>query len=185
MKVLYLLPILPPKLSQAEALLQEISLLRRMFTGDIIYLNPNAALPVPLPRLFFGLHLLPTLWRRERMYDLIHFYNPDPFPFPVLRLLKKPVVYSLLGGVGERPLHTPFFSSLAAVTVSDERSQQRLQAWGLRNIHLVHPGIETQRFTYHPLSSGETIHLLMASAPWTLDQFRSKGIESLLEAARC
>ena len=184
MKVLYLLPILPPKLPKAEALLQEITLLRAAFSGDIIYLNPNASLPIPAPRLCFGLHLLPLLWRQERAYDLIHFYNPDPFPYPVLRCLKKPVVYSLLGGVGKQPHWTRFFRSLAAVTVSDEQSQQNLQAWGLSNVHLVRPGIETERFTYQPRPLGEAIHLLMASAPWTLDQFRSKGVEALLDAAR-
>jgi glycosyltransferase involved in cell wall biosynthesis len=77
-----------------------------------------------------------------------------------------------------------FFSSLGAVTVSDERGLRRLRAWGLNNSFLVHPGIETARFTCSPTPLGSELRLMVGSAPWTRRQFRTKGIEALLLAAQ-
>jgi glycosyltransferase involved in cell wall biosynthesis len=115
--------------------------------------------------------------------DLHHLYNPDPFAFPVLRVLRRPVVYSLTGGVERRP-NMSFFAALAAVTVSDEASLERLRSWGLDNVYLVRPGIDTSRFTFSPLPLGPEIRLMVGSAPWTRVQFRSKGVEALLLAAQ-
>jgi glycosyltransferase involved in cell wall biosynthesis len=77
-----------------------------------------------------------------------------------------------------------FFASLAAVTVTDERSLERLKSWGLENAVLVRPGIDTSRFTCSPLLLRSEVKLMVGSAPWTLAQFRSKGIEALLAAAQ-
>ncbi|HEX9595597.1 MAG TPA: hypothetical protein VF982_01865, partial [Anaerolineales bacterium] len=84
MNVAYVLPILPPKHPTAEALNQEIAQLRAYFGGSLLYANPNAALPrqspLRLPRLLFGWGSL----RRLQGADVVHFFNPDPFPFPFL-----------------------------------------------------------------------------------------------------
>jgi glycosyltransferase involved in cell wall biosynthesis len=184
MNVLYHTTILPPKLPDAEALFQELRLLRAHFPGDVVYLNPNQTSPLYVPRFLFGYQALADLRRRERNIDLHHVYNPDPYAFPVLRHLRKPIVYSISGGVGERRPNIPFFNSLAAVVVSDERSLHRLQGWGLKNCLLVRPGIDAARFTYTPLALERSMRLLIASAPWTVEQFASKGIDALLGAAQ-
>ncbi|CAN5602842.1 hypothetical protein BH10CHL1_BH10CHL1_24570 [soil metagenome] len=184
MKVLYHLPILPPKLPQAEAFSQEIKALSEHFNGQLIYLNPNERSPIYIPRLLFGLHRWPEIRRREAEIDLHHIYNPDPFAYPILRWLRRPVVYTISGGVGERPPNLDFFKAMGAVTVFDELSLERLQHWGLRNAFLVHTGIETSQFTYTPLAPQPPIRLMMGSAPWTLAQFRSKGVDALLAAAQ-
>ena len=186
MRICYLLPILQPKLPAAEALSQEISALRQQLGGDLLYLNPNAHLPLPIPRLFFGWHLLPALWQRARALDLYHFYNPEPFAYPVLRWLGRPVIYSLTGSVPAQRPNVAYFNALAAVTVLDEVSRDRLLQWGVRNVYLVRPGIAVERFTHQPLPwvAGGQSRLLMASAPWTHDQFASKGIDALLAAAQ-
>jgi hypothetical protein len=88
MNVLYHLTILPPKMPQAEALSQEIAVLQSAFAGELIYLNPNIRSPIYLPRLLFGFHKLPEIRRREAHTDLHHVYNPDPFPFPILRYFR-------------------------------------------------------------------------------------------------
>lgn len=183
MKILYHLTILPPKVPQAEALSQEIAALRSQFGGEIIYLNPNISSPIYLPRLLFGCHKLTELRRREAEIDLHHVYNPDPFPFPILRFLQKPVVYSLSSGLGEKRPNLRYLSHLAAVTVPDERSYNRLRGWGLPNVHLVRAGIEGGRFTHTPQPLKGKIRLLVASAPWTKAQFPSKGIDALLALA--
>lgn len=183
MNILYHLTILPPKVPQAEALSQEIAALRHRFGGDMIYLNPNIVSLVYLPRLLFGFHKLPELRRREAEVDLHHVYNPDPFPFPILRLLRKPVVYSLSSGIGWKRPNLRYLSKITAVTVPDERSLKQLRSWGLKNVHLVRSGIESGRFSHTPESLSGKLRLLVASAPWTKAQFQSKGIDALLALA--
>ncbi|MBK8905041.1 MAG: glycosyltransferase [Anaerolineaceae bacterium] len=183
MNVLYHLTILPPKMPKAEALSQEIATLQTAFGGELIYLNPNISSPVYLPRLLFGFHKLPEIRRREADINLHHVYNPDPFPFPILRLLRRPVVYSLSSGVGEKRPNLRYLSKLTAITVPDERSYKRLRGWGLKNVHLVRAGVDGGRFSHTPQPLNGKIHLLVASAPWTVAQFQSKGVDALLAFA--
>ncbi|MBI3958761.1 MAG: hypothetical protein HY328_08125, partial [Chloroflexi bacterium] len=93
MKILYHLTILPPQMPAAEALSQEIEALRSVYPGDLLYLNPNRQAIGRIPRIFFGFQRLREIRRREVQIDLHHFYNPDPFPFPILRFLRRPLVY--------------------------------------------------------------------------------------------
>jgi glycosyltransferase involved in cell wall biosynthesis len=182
--ILYHLTVLPPKMPECEALSQEINALRRYFGGGLIYLNPNPAAFTYLPRLVFGFHKLRYLRKLESTIDIHHIYNPDPFPFPILRYLRAPVVYTISSGVDERRPNLHFFSSLAAIAVSDERSLKRLQGWGLSNVHLVRAGIDTSRFHFSPLPLESKFRVMIASAPWTERQFETKGIDALLQAAR-
>ncbi len=184
MEILYHLPVLPPKLPSAEALSQEINGLRAVFGGEINYLNPNQQSPIYLPRLLFGFHQLRHIRALERTLDLHHFYNPDPFPFPILRFFKRPVIYSLSSGVGDKRPNLAYFRRLTAVTVYDQLSLEKLQNWGLTNVHLVQSGIDTSRFSFTAVPLNDEIRLMVASAPWTSAQFRSKGIDALLAAAQ-
>ena len=184
MNVLYHITNLPPKLADTEASLQELDVLRSHFGGQLIHLNPNQYSPVYLPRLLFGFHKLKQIRAKEANIELHHLYNADPFPFPILRCLRQPVVYSISSGVSRRRPNIPFFASLAAVTVSDKRSLQRLNACGLQNVHLVRPGIEANQFSYSPLPLQSEIRLMIGSAPWTRLQFRTKGFDALLAAAQ-
>ena len=184
MNVLYHLTILPPKMPECEAISQEIGALRAHFGGNLIYLNPNQRSPFYVPRLLFGFHRLGLLRRLESEVHLHHLYNPDPFPFPVLRALQRPIVYSLTGGVRSGRLNVPFFASLAAVTVADEGSLKYLKSQGLDNAALVRPGIDMSRLTCSPLPLRSEIRVMVGSAPWTRRQFRTKGVEALLSAAK-
>jgi glycosyltransferase involved in cell wall biosynthesis len=183
MNILYHFTSLPPRLPAAEALSQEIEALRRQFDGEILYLNPNISSPVYLPRLLFGCHKLPEIRRREGQIDLHHVYNPDPFPFPILRFLRRPVVYSLSSGLGDKRPNLRFLAKMTAVTVPDERSYDKLRGWGLDNVHWVKAGVESGRFSHTPQPLNGKIRLLVASAPWTEAQFQSKGIDALLALA--
>jgi glycosyltransferase involved in cell wall biosynthesis len=184
MNILYHLTVLPPKMPEAEAMSQEINALRAHFDGDLVYLNPNQFSPLYVPRLLFGFHKLRQLWAREANLQMHQLYNPDPFPFPILRLLRRPVIYTLSCGVQNRQPRVAFFNSLAAVTVSDERSLKRLKSWGLDNCYLVRPGIDKSRFTFSPLPLHSEIRLMVGSAPWAQTQFRTKGVNALLSAAK-
>lgn len=184
MNILYHLPILPPKMPAGEALSQEIQALRDHNSGDLVYVNPNQHSVIYIPRLLFGLSKLKTLRAREQNFDLHHFYNPDPFPYPYLLRLQRPVIYTVSSGISARRIQVRYFNRLAAVSVYDERSRQRLVRAGVRNVHLIHPGIDTSHFTCTPLPLGNEMHLLVASAPWTHAQFRTKGIDALLKATQ-
>jgi glycosyltransferase involved in cell wall biosynthesis len=184
MNILYHLATLPPKLPEAEAISQEITALRRHFGGEEVYVNPNQQSMLYIPRILFGLHKLKEIRNSEVNLQLHHMYNPDPFPFPYLRRLRRPVVYSITCGVGEKRPNLSFFSSLAAVAAADERSLKRLRSWGLANAELVRPGIGTQGFACSPLQLQSEITLMVGSAPWTKRQFRTKGVDALLSAAQ-
>ena len=184
MSVLYHLTTLPPKMPRAEAISQEIARVREEFHSDVVYVNPNQQSPVHLPRLLFGFHKLGEIRRREAGLQLHHVYNPDAYPFPYLLTLQCPVIYYVTCGVPDKRLNRGFFSSLAAVAVSDRRSLERLKSWGLDNVALVHPGIDTERFSYAPLPLVSRIRLMVGSAPWTKRQFRTKGVDALLTAAQ-
>jgi glycosyltransferase involved in cell wall biosynthesis len=186
MNVAYVLPIRPPKLPTAEALNQEIALYQAHFGGTLHYANPNAALALPvwlrLPRLLFGWGSL----RRLRRADVVHFFNPDPFPYPFLLALRRPVVYSITGGVDHCRFSLAYFRRMAVVAVPDERGVAHLRACGLTNVLRQPAAVAVDRFTHHPLPlpSDESLRLLVASAPWTLRQFATKGFDALLEVAR-
>ncbi len=184
MNILYHLATLPPRMPQAEAISQEITALRGCFGGAVVYVNPNHQFPLYIPRLLFGFHKLREIRSREANLHLHHFCNPDPFPFPYLRKLRRPIIYSLTCGVRDRRPNVAFFSHLAAIAASDKRSLKCLQSWGLENAVLVHPGIDTSRFTCSPLPLRSEIRLMVGSAPWTKGQFRTKGVDALLLAAR-
>lgn len=184
MSILYHLATLRPQIPEAEAVSQELALLRERFEADVVYVNPNQQSPFHVPRLLFGFHKLGEIRDQEDGLRLHHFYNPDPYPFPYLLALRRPVVYSVTCGVSDRKPNKAFFSSLAAVAVSDRRSQDRLESWGLHNLVLTRPGIDTTRFSYAPLPLYSEIRLMVGSAPWTKRQFRTKGVEALLTAAQ-
>jgi glycosyltransferase involved in cell wall biosynthesis len=196
MNILYHVTIPPPEMPECDAVLQEIEVLQAHFGGDIVYLNPNRRPPLRLPRVVFGIQKLSQVRNREPDLDIHHLFNPDLFPFPVLHALRRPIIYSLTGGVEDSHLDPrrrfqvfnratrSFLASLAAITVGDERSLDRLRSWGLDNVTLVHPGVDTTRFTCSPLPLQSEIKLMVGSAPWTLAQFQQKGIEALLAAAQ-
>ena len=182
--ILYHLTIPPPAAPQLDAVVQDAEALRSHFGGELRYLNPKSRCPVPVPRALFGLGQLRALRLQEDGIGAHHIFNPDPFAFPLLRALRRPIIYSLTGGVGAKRPDISFFSRLAAVTVADEGSQARLRSWGLTNCVLVRPGIETLRFSVSPLALGSQVRVLVGSAPWSKTQFKRKGVEALLQAAR-
>lgn len=183
MKILYHLTVLPPKIPEAEALSQEIAALRGRFEGDLISLNPNPWATGPIPRIFFGWQKLAALRRYEKTVDLHHVYNPDPYPFPLLPWLRRPVIYSITSGFGAGKVNAAYFNRLAGVTVPDEPSGEALAAVGVTNCTVIRPGIDTARFTYSPPPGDGRIRLMVGSAPWTEAQFASKGVDALLAAA--
>jgi glycosyltransferase involved in cell wall biosynthesis len=183
--LLYHLMIPRPDQPMLDAVVQEAKNLKAHFGGEAVYLNPSRRPGSLYPERLYGLHRLPYLRRKEATVRLHHVYNPHPFFFPYLRWLRRPIVYSVTAGLrsslSRRNLEG--LERLSAVVVSNERDRKTLQERGLENVHVIRPGIDTDRFRPTPLSAVPGFTLLAGSAPWTEAQFRSKGVEALLAAA--
>lgn len=185
MSLLYHLMIPRPAQPMLDAVVQEVENLKAQFGGEAVYLNPSRRPGSRYPERLYGLHRLPYLRRKEATVRLHHVYNPHPFFFPYLGWLRRPIVYSITAGL--RPSlsrrNLEGLERLSAVVVSNERDRRTLQERGLENVHVIRPGIDTDRFRPIPPSAVPGFALLAGSAPWTEAQFRSKGVEALLAAA--
>jgi glycosyltransferase involved in cell wall biosynthesis len=117
--------------------------------------------------------------------DVNHIYHAELYPFPLLRFLRKPIIFSVVSGLGpERVLSSGPLSRLSAIVVPGRRDMGRLTRWGDDRGHLLPGGIDVSRFSVEPPPDRDRFVLLAGSAPWTREQFRTKGVDSLLEVAR-
>ncbi len=99
--------------------------------------------------------------------------------------MKNPIVYTVGASLQKqrKPLNINRLNSLHRIVISNERDQQILESWGIKNYSIITPGIDTSGFSPYPLPLERELTLLMASAPWDKAQFDSKGIDLLLETA--
>ena len=185
MSPLYHLMIPQPEQPALDAVVQEVESLQARFGGQVVYLNPAHRPGSLYPERFYGLRHLPYLLRQEATVRLHHVYNAHPFFFPYLRWLRRPIIYSVTAGLKPSLKHSHLkgLERPSAIVVSSERDQTTLRKWGLENVHVIRPGIDTSRFSPVAPPTGPGFTLLAGSAPWTEAQFRSKGVEALLAAA--
>jgi glycosyltransferase involved in cell wall biosynthesis len=182
MKVLYHYYAPLPRLENTEAVFQEITALRNRFAGEINTLNP---LPhgTYLSWRLYGLHQLPFLLGMDRRIDIHHVFSASLLPYPVMRLWRKPIIYSVVAGLNQKLPAPDRFPAGTIITVSNERDERRLQEHGYRPV-VIRPAIETARFFYQAAPTSPVFTMLAGSAPWGLEQFASKGIDALLEVTR-
>ena len=100
MNILYHLTSPAPPIPGTDAVFQEIEELRRRFGGECLQLFPLRRPSRIFPKLLYGLHQRRALRRREPSVDLHHLYYATLYPFPWLRALRKPLIYSTVTGVG-------------------------------------------------------------------------------------
>ncbi len=186
MRALYHLTIPVSPMADCEAVAQDVRLLQQVAPGERFHLYPTRRPGTRIPRLLWGLTALPALWRAERSIDLHHVFNPDPFPFAVLRFLRRPIVYTVVGGVNEThcDMARRLSRLVSAIIVSSEADSAYLQAWGIAQGRFIQPAIEATRFSHTAMPADAPFTLLAGSAPWTVEQFTSKGVDALLEAAQ-
>lgn len=183
MSVLYLLTSSAPVIEGTDATFQEVSALKAAFNGETVNLCPRTIPGRPFPPQLFGFHRLLEIWRLERQCEINHVYHSIPYPFPVLRLLRNPIVYTVLTSLQHLAMPSPkWLAGLHRIVVSNARDANILKTWGLLNYAVVPAAIDTARLAQSALPMGDEITLLMASAPWVEDQFDLKGIDALLDA---
>lgn len=184
MRVLYLVTTPPPVVAGSDAVVQEVDLLRARFGGEVIWLRPSWRARKRYPRALLGLHNLRAIRRWDNEVDLHHVYAPQLFWLPVLWFVRRPVVYTVTAGVNGRLPPMSFLRRLGAIVVPSEADLDALTRRGLRNAQLIPPGIDLDRFVDTPVPRGREFVLLSGSAPWTRQQFRTKGVDALLQVAR-
>ena len=169
-----------------DAVVQEVELLQAQFSGETIWLRPAWRARARYPRELLGLHRLRALRQWDRQVDLHHVYAPELYRLPVLWFLTRPVVYTVTAGVGPSRRMPPmsFLRRLRAIVVPSDTDREALTRRGLGNARVIRPGIDVTRFADTPVPAGPEFVLLSGSAPWTHEQFASKGVDALLEAAR-
>ena len=182
-RVLFHLTVPPSAMAECDAVVQEVSaLLQSTVSGRVVHLHPGGRPDTRWPRLCWGLQRLPAIWVSEKGFDLHHIFNPDPFDFPMLRFLRRPLVYSAVGGaaVADGSKLSRLARRVARLVVPSESDRQDLQQHGISNATAIAPGIDTTRFGAVPPPPGPPWTLLVGSAPWTEEQFHSKGVDALL-----
>jgi glycosyltransferase involved in cell wall biosynthesis len=186
MKISYLMTAPPPVVPGTDAVIQEAEWLCSRIGGELSYLFPFFRPRPVFPRAFYGFHNLGMLRELDRRADLHHVFHAELYPFPVLRLLQKPVVYSVVSGTaGQKRLPAlRTLRRLGRIVVPSQRDLTRLQAHTLINGEIVQPGVDISRFHPEPPPSGKDFALLVGSAPWTKKQFQTKGVDALLRAAQ-
>lgn len=186
MGVCYHLTIPASPWSACDAVVQEASALQARFGGMINHLYPSRRPGTRVPRFFWGVLRLPKVWQLERRIAVHHFYNPDPYPFAVLSRLHRPIVYTISAGVqpGDRRNAQRLAQLAQTLIVTTAAECELLRGWGIDNVAMVRPGMDLTHFSTAPLPPALPPTLLMGSAPWTREQFRTKGVDALLAMAQ-
>ena len=185
MSVTYFLTGPPPPFEGTDAVFQDVDALCKAFRGETINLNPVKSTIRRFPKQLFGYHALRKIKESELRHEINHIFFPSPYAFPILRILRNPVLYTVTASLDmrKRPRGLARLQKLRRVIVSNERDAGILRSWGLKNCAVVPPGIDAATLTPAKLPLGRELTLLMASAPWNIRQFDSKGIDLLLAAA--
>ncbi len=170
-----------------EAIAQDVVALRTRVDGQVHHIAPLERLRRVFPERLFGLWLLPALRRIETNSDVIHVLHGQPRFFPLLRSVRRPIIYSVMAGLDDHePVSLKAFASVAALTVSVQRDATALRAQGLRQAEVLRPGIDLVRFprlAARTYSAGEPFSVVVASAPWSDADFVRKGVDALLDSA--
>lgn len=186
MRVLYHVTMPPSPMAACDAVLQEVQAIRALAPGDVMHLYPARAPGTRFPRRLWGMQNILQLLRADLRVDVHHVFNPDPYPFAVLRLLRKPIVYTAVAGAHKQHrLQAVRLSQMARViVVPDAADQSRMLSWGITNSAVVRSSIAVHQFSHTPVGGRTPPTLLMGSAPWSEAQFHTKGVDALLQVAR-
>lgn len=185
MNILFHLTSPSPPIPGTDAVFQEIEALRRRFGGECLQFYPFRRPSRIFPKKLYGLHQRRALRRKEPAVDLHHLYYATLYPFPWLRALRKPLIYSAVTGVGahiERG-YADWMKTVHTIVSCNPRDEAALRALRPARYRIIRPGIAVERFSPEPLPLKDELILLVGSAPWIRRQFQTKGIDLLLDVA--
>jgi len=185
MNILYHLTSPAPPIPGTDAVFQEIEVLRRRFGGECLQLYPLRRPSRIFPKKLYGFHQRRALRRKEPSVDLHHLYYATLYPFPWLRALHKPLIYSAVTGVGAHvaPGRADWLKAIHTIVSCNPRDEAMLRALRPARYRIIRPGIAVERFTHTPCPLDQELILLVGSAPWIHRQFQTKGIDLLMDVA--
>jgi glycosyltransferase involved in cell wall biosynthesis len=174
-----------PRIPNTDSVFQEVDALRQRFGGDILQLYPLKKPSRFFPKQLYGIHQLQTLRRLEKTADIHNLYYATLYPFPWLRWLHRPLVYSVITGTGAPTgCHRPdWLSRVHTIVTPNPRDEAILKSWPGIRYRVIRPGIAVERFSHTPYPLGRELVLLVGSAPWIRRQFTTKGIDLLMDLA--
>jgi glycosyltransferase involved in cell wall biosynthesis len=122
----------------------------------------------------------------QKEVSINHVFSPGLYHYPVLNFLKRPIVYSVTASIHIRDIDRSLqnLENISNIIVSNSRDFRLLESAGFNKMTLVRPAVNTKAFKKEYLPLDNELVLLMASAPWELDQFKTKGIDLLLHAVK-
>ena len=183
MNIVYLAPLPKPPVPGTDGLCTEIGYLYRAFGGTHLSLSAFRSAPSIIPVRLYGMRHAPALKKISRNGGLVHVFFPYLVDFLTLRNLPGPVLFTITSGVDadRLPVRTPPYT----LVVSSDHEAEILDRRGYPDVHIIRPGIDLTRINPAPPQEPENDFVILAgSAPWTPDQFRTKGFDLLLEALR-
>jgi len=183
MRILYHITLSPPRIPGTDAVFQEIESLNRAFGKKIIRWYPFTRYFPFLPPFVFGIQNLVEIWKEEQNCDIHHIFHSIWYPFPLLYLLRKPVVFTVSGGLAHSLQYRPM-NKVHLVLASDQE-QHAAEERGWKNTSVVYPGIHTTALCSisAPPKDREFV-LLAGSAPWERSKFIQKGFHLMLELVK-
>ncbi|RUM45060.1 MAG: hypothetical protein DSY80_03785 [Desulfocapsa sp.] len=176
----------PPR-PELDAAIQDGLQIMTKVGGEINFLYPGTKARIFFPRFMSGFQQLPQLMKLDRTVDIHHVFSNGFYPYPIFSVLRKPVIISNVIGLQQnKPIKFPFIlRKIRRFIVPSEHDRQIMQTWGYRNVQVVIPGIDLTKLTAHPpVAVREKFILLMGSAPWTMEQFSTKGVDLLLHVVK-
>ncbi len=182
--ILYLSTIPPPAIPGTEAVLQTINSLMQANNGMHLSLFPFRRPSRWILPVMMGLRQQRELARLANEAKWIHVFNATLRPLPCLNHLSRPIIYTVTAAIGKHIPERWLRQRNITVVVNNERDRQRLMPISGVRSALIRPGLDLSSFSYRPAPANTPFRLLVGSAPWTRAQFRTKGIDALIAAAR-
>jgi len=175
-----------PGMIGTDAVYNETKLLLQKYPGSQLSIFPFSRPNSIFPRYLYGVKQIRMLRSAQKGLTLNHIFSPSLYFFPVLRVLTKPIVYTVTASIRRRDVENGAsrLKQLRRIVVSSRRDLDFLLERGFENVSLVLPGMNLSAFRPEKLAFQEKFTLLMASAPWEVSQFESKGVHRLFQMLR-
>ncbi len=184
-RVLYLATTAMPRIPGTDAVFQDIDALRHEIGGELLNLYPLPFATRFFPPFLLGVHALNRLRRLSRSADLLHVFAPGLWHIPAVSRINKPIIHTVTASLHDREW---LFSRRAAnrasaVAVSHPADVDWLAQHGVEPVTHIPPAISLPSEPV-PDNRPDAFTILVGSAPWSREQFRTKGIDALLASVQ-
>ncbi|MFC1651547.1 glycosyltransferase family 4 protein [Patescibacteria group bacterium] len=179
------------KFAKWDAVGQEVTLLAKNY-GNLIFAHatPRTAnllrFVFRLPAFFEKLYCHKA-FSLDKKVDLHHVFYPRLRDFRYLRYLKKPIIYTVvsekMGYSSEEEMirEVRKMDYVKLFVVACEKDKDTLQKAGIKNVTVVMPGVNLDRFLKVPPVTTPPKNFLMLTPPTSLQRFENRGVNLILE----